>query len=367
MNIADKNMKIAILLLNNYGDILYATPIAKQIKEIDFPESNLTWIVSKQCKDILIGNPFVNQLEVVELENVNQIYSGKWKEIKNKYVEKLEKGEYDKLFILQPFDLNFLYYSNCIRGMILKAYPFKIITSLSPLLYLSQKEINNVTNFIDNNKINIFKNKILLEFAASSGQSKFKPNDAVILAEMIVQNSSSTCVIISSHLDIPIKDKRIFNAKTLSFKENAELINHCTLLVGCSSGISWMSTSAYCKPIPKIQFLNTNVRWFNSLKADFIANNIDTSNLLELYEFNLNDIAGAVSYAVNNTFANAKIKYDQILKNAYLQNNYKTIATYFYQQKSLKFSFIFFIKNMDKGKNVLKYNFKLLLKIILSR
>ena len=56
---------IALVHLASNGDILYATAIARQIKEIDFPNCNLTWVVSSSGKKILENNPYVD--EIIEI------------------------------------------------------------------------------------------------------------------------------------------------------------------------------------------------------------------------------------------------------------------------------------------------------------
>ena len=56
--------KIIIAQSGNYGDCLYATTIAKQIKS-ESPESHLTWAISTKYKSILDLNPHVD--EVLEI------------------------------------------------------------------------------------------------------------------------------------------------------------------------------------------------------------------------------------------------------------------------------------------------------------
>ena len=359
-------MKIAILLLNNNGDILYATPIARQIKEHDFPDAHITWIVSQQCSDILKNNKFIDDFEIVDLGNINEIYNGKWPIIENTYKQKYKRGDYDKLFILQPYDYNFLKYKKGIRNMILDSYPIPVKVSLRPIIYLSDREINNVAEFIKKNNIDKFDNRIIFEFAPGSGQSIISAPEAQAIAEQIVEDNSSTCIILASKIALEISNKNIFNAQGLTFKENAELINHCTLLLGCSSGITWLSTSEYCKPLPTVQFLNSHAPWFNSLKADFEINHFDTSNIIELYDFDRELIIKTVSYALQNKFDKAKKEYDQKLKKKYLANNFYTISQYFFASKSYKRSFVFFFKNISVGYRFIMYNLRMFFSLCLK-
>jgi ADP-heptose:LPS heptosyltransferase len=356
-------MKIAILLLNNNGDILYATPIAKQIKEQDFPNAHLTWIVSRQCADILRNNHFIDNLEIVDLQNINEIYQSRWIEIKSIYTQKLKNGEYDKLFVLQPFDQNFLHYKTSIRQMILDSYTKSLNVSLKPIISLTAKEKENVVSFIKRNKISDFTNRILFEFSPSSGQTNISLSDALNIASQIVNKIESTCVILSSKLDYVIAENNIFNAKDLTFKENAELINNCTLLIGCSSGISWLGTSEYCKLLPTVQFLNSNAPWFNSMKADFEGNGFNSDHVLELYHFDRQLILEAVLYSIKYGFPKAKQKYDQPFKDSYLLNNFFSISNYFSAAGAYKSLVVFLFKNLTKSSSLLKHNIKSLVAI----
>ena len=59
--------KILLVQLFSNGDCLYATTIARQIKN-DYPGCHLTWAIAGFCKSIIANNPFVD--EVVEVNSV---------------------------------------------------------------------------------------------------------------------------------------------------------------------------------------------------------------------------------------------------------------------------------------------------------
>ena len=353
-------VKIAILLLNNYGDILYATPIAKQIKEYDYPGSHLTWIVSQQCSDILKNNGFIDDLDIIASNELNLVYNNRFELIEKAYKQKLDDGVYDKLFILQPKGKNFVNYKTCLRRLILDRYPIPIHVSLRPIVFLTQEEKNNVCRFVEYNNIESFNNKILFEFSGKSGQSSISLPEAIQIAEKIVEGNESTCVILSSDQKLDIKNEKIFNAQVLTFKENAQLINHCTLLVGCSSGITWLSTSGYCKPVPSIQFLKTNVPWLNSIKEDYRINNLDPQNILELYKFDNNLIFEVVNYFLQNGMNKARFKYDQEYKQEYSFNNFYQITKNFIRQGYYKNFLSFLFKNLNRGIPFVLFNVKFL-------
>jgi len=55
-------IKILLAQLNSNGDCLYATVIAKQIKEVDYPECHLTWAVNSYCRQSVLFNPYVDEI-----------------------------------------------------------------------------------------------------------------------------------------------------------------------------------------------------------------------------------------------------------------------------------------------------------------
>jgi hypothetical protein len=355
-------VRIAILILNNFGDILYATPIARQIKEIDFPNCTLTWIVSRQCSSLLTNHPFIDYLEIVELNNLGEVNSSKWETIRDFYISEVKKKVYDELFILQPIRGNFLRYRWGIRQMIIDAYPHKIKVPLTPIINLSSVETSRVSHFVDQNGILNYKNRILFEFSPKSGQSKLTQEMAINLAKGVVGMNESTCIILSSNISLELNHSGVFNANNLSFKENAELLNNCTLLVGCSSGISWLSTSTWCKQINTIQFLNYEVPWFNSMKVDFEQNNLDSAKLLELYEFSGQSLLEVINFSLNEDFNRAKQKFDQPLPVEALNRNFRTIA-YELEHSSSKDFVIFVLKNFYRKVFFNRFYFAMLRKI----
>ena len=62
----EKQKKILLAQLNSNGDCIYATVIAKQIKEIDYPNCHLTWAISNKCKQSILHNPHVDEIWEIE-------------------------------------------------------------------------------------------------------------------------------------------------------------------------------------------------------------------------------------------------------------------------------------------------------------
>ena len=81
--------KIILVQLYSNGDCLYATAIARQIKQ-DFPGCHLTWAIASFCKSIIFNNPFVD--EILEVDSVAKNDTPALRTFKKKiYKQKMKK------------------------------------------------------------------------------------------------------------------------------------------------------------------------------------------------------------------------------------------------------------------------------------
>lgn len=55
--------KILIVKLSAIGDVLMATPVARALRET-FPESYIAWVVERKSADIVLGNPYLDDVIV---------------------------------------------------------------------------------------------------------------------------------------------------------------------------------------------------------------------------------------------------------------------------------------------------------------
>lgn len=67
-------MKILIVKPSSLGDVIHALPFLKAVKD-SFPDSQVDWVISKNLKGILEGNPLIHELIIFDKDS--------WKEIKN--------------------------------------------------------------------------------------------------------------------------------------------------------------------------------------------------------------------------------------------------------------------------------------------
>jgi predicted lipopolysaccharide heptosyltransferase III len=54
---------ILIVRLSAIGDVLHCTPLTRALRE-KYPEARISWIVADKSKDVLLGNPFLDEIVV---------------------------------------------------------------------------------------------------------------------------------------------------------------------------------------------------------------------------------------------------------------------------------------------------------------
>lgn len=298
--------KILLVQLYSNGDCLYATAVARQIKN-DFPGCHLTWAIADFCKTIIAGNPFVD--EVMAIEGLIKSDVAGFRKLKRSMAKLKADGTFDELFITQNMDTNQAFYDGCIRSNILRAYPKPITVPVTPVLRLSSAETNRAELFATQHRLRDYKQVVLFEFAPQSGQSKITTAFAIEIAEGIV-SQAGTAIILSSGNLIDHPNSAIIDGSGLSLRETAYLTHYCSLLLGCSSGITWITTSEAARQLPMIQLLNAQTRWVNPVSRDFERFNLSTENVIELIEFDETKAIACVNAAIQN-FAAAKINFNQ--------------------------------------------------------
>jgi len=298
--------KILLVQLYSNGDCLYATTIARQIKQ-DFPGCHLIWAISGWCKAIIANNPYVD--EVLEVNSVAKNDAPAFRHFKKKVLQQKKEGFYDEVFIVHNTDTNHAYYDGCIRSSILKAYPHPITVPLQPVLQLLPQEIAKADIFSKEHNLDGYEHVILFEFAPQSGQSKMTPGIAISIAEAIVAVNNAA-IILSSANKIAHPNKAIIDGSELTLRETAALSQHCSFLLGSSSGITWITTSQAGKMLPMVQLLDAKALWGNPVSRDFERFHIPTEKLLELTDFDEDKIIKCTCLALTD-FSSAKRIYDQ--------------------------------------------------------
>ena len=297
-----------ILLVHLYsnGDSLYATAVARQIKQ-DYPNCILTWAIASFCKDIITNNPFVD--DVLEVADVVKLDIVAYRKFKKRILQEKINGKWDDVFFTNLIDDNQANYDGCTRASTFRGYPKNITVPIQPILVLNLAETQKAKDFSAFHQLEKYKHIILFEFAPQSGQSQMTMDFAVQIAtQLTIKND--VAVILSSANKINHPSPQIIDGSSLSLRETAALTHYCTFLLGASSGITWISTSTAGKQLPMVQLLNANTIWSNPISRDFDRFNIATDCLIELINFDIETIQNCVSEALIN-FAIAKKKYHQ--------------------------------------------------------
>jgi len=297
--------KILLVHLHSNGDCLYATAVARQIKQ-DYPGGHLTWAVASFCKDILNNNPYIDA--ILEIPNVNKGNSASvLRKLKKEMAVEKNNGVYDEVFYTQLLDSEIANYDGCIRSGIFRGYDKPITVPVTPVLRLKEEEIEKVKKFAEKHNLSGYKNVILFEFAPQSGQLAISLPAAFEITKRLIKNKN-TAVILSSNIKIT-EEENIIDGSVLTLRETAYLTHYCTFLIGCTSGISWASTSDAAKQLPTLQIIDPYSPWVNPMSRDFQRFGISSKNLLEIYDNDVEKIVACTQDILNNGFAEAKKKY----------------------------------------------------------
>lgn len=304
---ADHNKILLVQLFSN-GDCLYATTIARQIKQ-DYPGCHLTWAIAGFCRSILEGNPYIDA--ILEINDVPKNDVAAFRRLKKRLYTEKRNGLWKELFITQNMDENQAYYDGCIRTGIFRSYPHPVTVDITPVIRPTEKEKEKTCVFAKAHELENYQYRVLFEFAPQSGQLPITKEFAVKLAEKIVENTD-IAVILSSAIKINHPNKRIIDGSTLTLRETAALTFYCTHLIGCSSGITWISTSDHAKLLPMIQLVNPNTDWVNPVSRDFQRHGKSTDNIIDLLNLDQQNIICCLQLCLTD-FPAAKRKYNEII------------------------------------------------------
>ena len=316
-----QQVRVLLVQLASMGDCLFVTAIARQIKEIDFPGSHLTWLIGSRYTSAIENNPYVDAVIEIPLSSIAD--NEKQRNLISEHI--LNFGGYDnfdQIFVTDYTPLNMGNWFGTTRSALFRSYPYKLKVNPQPIIYLTDKEKVRVAVFCQNNSINGSSYNILFECGPQSGQSLMTLEKAKEIAEQIVSKNSKIKFILSSNQPFVSSNPNIIDGSIISWRENAELANYCNLVVGCSSGISWLCTSQWTKQLPILQIINPHYmggRFSASMKIDFKYFGIDTTNLIELYNPSENILQECILSATENNFNQIKNLHD-VTDDSYFAN-----------------------------------------------
>ena len=321
-----------ILLAQLYanGDCLLATTIARQIKQ-DFPGCHLTWAISSRCCELLRDNPDVDATWIFEQviaghpAEQDRINRSLWAECEQAARQKLADRAFDHIFL--PFSGGFRHlhlYDGTVRGLLFGAYPHPVTVPVAPVLRLDGQEIERVRGFVAARPVMTRRRRVaLFECSPKSLQSSVNPAFALELSRRLLAEFDDLCIILSSNLAVATPDERIIDASGLSFRENAELTKYCTLLIGCSSGLTWLSTSEAAKRLPTVQMLSSTANVPNSLAIDHERRGLPTAEIIEMIDPDIERAFACLVTVLREGFGQARVRFHERLS---LLHSYRCIA-----------------------------------------
>ena len=306
-------IKVLLVQLASYGDCLFVTTVAKQIKEVDYPGCHLTWLIGSTYSQVIHNNHYVDDVIEVPLDKVDDINNQR-QLIPDHIARTGGFDSFDYIFITDYIKANYKYWFGTTRSSLFRSYPHKLKINPQPVVFLTEVEKNNVANFCKQNRIGDNTFNVLFECSPQSGQSLMTFLKAKQIAEELAFKNANLKCILSSDLSFAPNNPNVIDASTISWRENAELANFCQLCVGCSSGISWLCTSNWTRPIPFIQIINPKYmsgRISASMKADFRYFGIDTKQIIELYNPSDSLLKKCINTVILNGFTDAKKTFDE--------------------------------------------------------
>lgn len=304
--------KFLIGQLASFGDCLYATTIAKQIKQ-DYPGSHVTWAVSTQYKSALLLNPHVDAIwEITDPQRA--YYTSTWKNFEKEAEERRANGEFDEIIYSQVYPKNSFRYNGTIRGSILATYKRPITVDKRAEVNLTETEIANVRQFAEKYALRNFKHVVLFECEPTSAQSNLNLAFAIKVARHFTSQQKDICFILSSPKKLGFSDPQILDGSEISFRENAELTHYCTFLIGCSSGITWLAASGWAKDLPSLQLLNASYLYFAGVHYDYELSGLDNSRIVERINFDQDTVIAMLEMYFEKGIAALKQAYHQVYK-----------------------------------------------------
>ncbi len=306
-----QQQRILLGHLASFGDCLYATAVARQIKQ-DFPGCSLTWAIGSMYRPVIDGNPYVDEVWEIPLTQRSQINQA-WRTFVRQARQRVRAGDFTRAFYTQIGPDNYQNFDGTIRASVFRGYPRPITVPVAPVIRLREQEIDTVRRFAAQHSLERRRHVVLFECASASGQSFVTPEYALRVAAIIVARAEGSAVVLSSDIPVRTGNDRILDASSLSIRENAELSKYCTLLVGCSSGISWLCTSDWAKPLPTIQVLSGRTSVFASMACDAEHFGLPASHIIEMADCSAERLAECVIAALTGTFAGARAAFHERL------------------------------------------------------
>ena len=216
---------------------------------------------------------------------------------------------YDKTILSQIWPNNFRNFDGSIRPSMLRAYGAEITVPVATVIALDDEEISHVEAFRYRHNLEQYEQVVLFESYSKSGQSFVTPEFAIEAANLMVDRLANACVIVSSHLPFVSDRPDIIDGSELTMRESAGLTHHCSLFIGCGSGLTVVATSQSAKVLPNIQLLNGNTSMYASFAQDWEYFGKPSDHFVEMHDVSPATLVDAVDTLVRDGLADCRKRY----------------------------------------------------------
>lgn len=269
------NKNIAIIAWGAMADVLYATPIVRQIRRIN-PDADITWLVRDKFASVVETNPHI---DFISYWSLPKGYSSRQdaEHVMDGNICRLAHENYDKVYDLQYWprfnnfyeDPNEDFISLRARNAGLEPPEDRSIV----LKYTNQDE-DNVATFLKDNNIDKVQDKFItvnhISYAAS-------PVWSLQNYQLLVQYLASRDVrcVFTGAPNEPIPDG-VIDARGMPYREWARLISISDLWLGLDSGAVALACASN---VPIIKLHSPD---FPLAKTGIKSMGLRTDNVLEL-------------------------------------------------------------------------------------
>ncbi|MCT0231088.1 hypothetical protein KQ306_09530 [Synechococcus sp. CS-1324] len=277
-------MKAALVQLDANGDCLYATTIARQIKQ-DHPGCHLTWWISSRCRGLLLANPHVDEVVTVDLPDWTNASRDLIWALASREIMRRQAGcePYDRIWIPQVYPDNFRHFDGTVRPSMLRGYDRPISVPIDPVICLTSDEKERVDAFAIEHRLLDRARVVLFECSSNSMQSHVTPDFAKKVARLSAARKMDVFFLLSTMQplgrDLP---PNAVSASTLTMRENLALLDYCTDFIGCGSGLTVIATCDQAKKLPNLQILDSKRSVLGSFFHDFLYWGKPTNYFIEM-------------------------------------------------------------------------------------
>lgn len=252
--------RILLGQLGSSGDCLYATILARQLRN-DYPQAEITWAIFSHCANLLRNNPHINDIWEIPIPDWS-LHEIVWRVFEREAIRRYQRRDFDTILLSQIWPNNFQNYDGTVRSSLLRAYGHHLTVPIENVICLGDDEIERVERFVASAGLAEIEHKVLFECSFKSGQSFVTPDKAQDAADELYRILPNSCLILSTHLPLELRDRRSRYAGSLTLREISHLTHHVSMFVGAGSGATVSASSSAAKIVPMIQLLAIRLRVF---------------------------------------------------------------------------------------------------------